>query len=131
MLGEFTLEAGRPDTITAEKLRIAKDYGVSRISVNPQSINDDVLAGIGRNHTIKDFFTAFELARASGIKTINVDLIAGLPGDSFKIFSSGFDSILSLAPENLTVHTFCVKSSTFCAEIRRFTPSAAEMSENA
>ena len=105
MLGEFTLEAGRPDTITAEKLRIAKDYGVSRISVNPQSINDDVLAGIGRNHTIKDFFTAFELARASGIKTINVDLIAGLPGDSFKIFSSGFDSILSLAPENLTVHT--------------------------
>ncbi len=110
-LQEYMLEAGRPDTITAEKFRIAKEYGVTRVSVNPQTLCDDILSGIGRSHTVERFFEAFDIARESGIKTINVDLIAGLPGDNFKLFSSSYDKILQLRPENITVHTFCVKKS--------------------
>ena len=106
---EFTLEAGRPDTITEEKLRIAKDYGVTRVSVNPQTLNDEVLREIGRRHTVEDFYRAYDLAKESGIRDINVDLIAGLPGDDFKTFSETLDKIISLAPTNITVHTFCVK----------------------
>ncbi len=106
---EFTLEAGRPDTITKEKLAVAKKYGVTRVSVNPQSLSDDVLREIGRRHTTEDFFTAFKLARESGIRDINVDLIAGLPGDDFKNFSETVDKIIELRPTNLTVHTFSVK----------------------
>ena len=115
-LAEYTLEAGRPDTITSEKFRIAKEYGVTRVSVNPQTLCDDILCGIGRSHTVERFFEAYDIARASGIKTVNVDLIAGLPGDNFKIFSSSYDKILQLRPENITVHTFCVKKS---AEVLR------------
>ena len=116
VLEEFTLEAGRPDTINAEKLRIAKEYGVTRVSVNPQSLCDDVLCGVGRNHTVKDFYRAFDEARQEGIKTVNVDLIAGLPGDSFKLFSKTMDDIVALKPENITIHTFCIKKS---AEVLR------------
>ncbi|MBQ2735353.1 MAG: coproporphyrinogen dehydrogenase HemZ [Clostridia bacterium] len=108
-LEEYTLESGRPDTITAEKFAVAKGYGVTRVCVNPQSLCDDVLQGIGRLHTADDFLRAFEMARESEIPNINTDLIVGLPGDSFKKFSYTFDKILSLRPENITVHTFCVK----------------------
>ena len=108
-LSEFTLEAGRPDTITAEKLAVAKAFGVTRISVNPQTLNDDVLREIGRRHTVADFYRAYRIAKESGIRDINVDLIAGLPGDDFKSFSETVDRIIELAPTNLTVHTFCVK----------------------
>ena len=111
-LREFTLEAGRPDTITAEKFAVAKEYGVTRVSVNPQTLCDEVLCAIGRSHTADDFFRAFDMARAADINTINVDLIAGLPGDTFKNFSSTYDQILQLAPENITVHTFCVKKAS-------------------
>ena len=83
---EYTLEAGRPDTITKEKLEVAKKHGVTRISVNPQTLNDDVLAEIGRKHTTEDFFRAYNLAKESGIKDINVDLIAGLPYEGFESF---------------------------------------------
>ncbi|MBQ9112336.1 MAG: coproporphyrinogen dehydrogenase HemZ [Clostridia bacterium] len=116
VIDEYTLEAGRPDTITAEKFAIANKYGVTRVSVNPQSLCDEVLCGIGRSHTADDFFRAYDLAKQSGIKTVNVDLIAGLPGDSFKQFSATIDRIIALDPENITVHTFCVKKS---AEILR------------
>ncbi len=115
-LDEYTLEAGRPDTITEEKFNIAREYGVTRVSVNPQSLSDDVLCGVGRKHTAEDFFRAFSDARHANIKTVNVDLIAGLPGDNFKRFSSTMDKVLQLSPENITVHTFCVKKS---AEILR------------
>ena len=108
-LSEFTLEAGRPDTITAEKLSVAKKAGVTRVSVNPQTLNDDILKKIGRKHTTEEFFKAFKLAKQSGIRDINVDLIAGLPGDDFKNFSYTVDKIIELAPTNITVHTFCVK----------------------
>lgn len=108
-LEEYTLESGRPDTITAEKLAVAKEYGISRICVNPQSLCDEVLQNIGRSHSSEDFLRAFDIARESGIQYINTDLIVGLPGDSFKTFSATFDKILALRPENITVHTFCVK----------------------
>lgn len=108
-LEEYTLESGRPDTITAEKFAVAKEYGVTRVCVNPQSLCDEVLHGIGRCHTAEDFLRAFDVARESGIPYINTDLIVGLPGDTFKSFSVTFDKILSLRPENITVHTFCVK----------------------
>ncbi len=109
---EFTLEAGRPDTITAEKLAVAKELGVTRISVNPQTLNDDILREIGRKHTRDDFFEAYRIAKESGIRDINVDLIAGLPGDDFKSFSETLDGIIRLEPTNITVHTFCVKKAS-------------------
>ena len=110
-LEEYTLEAGRPDTITAEKFEIAKMHGVTRVSVNPQSLCPDVLSRIGRHHSASDFYRAYNIAVNSGIKYINTDLIIGLPGDNFKSFSATFDEILSLDPANITVHTFCVKKS--------------------
>ena len=112
LLDEFTLEAGRPDTITAKKLEIAKKYGVTRISVNPQTLNDDILTDIGRKHTVADFYKAYTIAKESGIRDINVDLIAGLPGDDFKNFSETMDKIIDLRPTNITVHTFCVKKAS-------------------
>ena len=111
-LMEFTLEAGRPDTITKEKIDIAKRYGVTRISVNPQTLNDDILREIGRRHTTAEFFEAYRLAKESGIQNINVDLIAGLPGDDFHNFSDTVDKIIELDPSNITVHTFSVKKAS-------------------
>ncbi len=108
-LSEFTYEAGRPDTVTAEKMAIIKAFGVTRVSVNPQTLNDMVLESIGRRHTVSDFYRAYEIARKTGIKHINTDLIAGLPGESFSSFSRSVDEILKLKPDNVTFHTFCVK----------------------
>lgn len=115
-LMEFTLEAGRPDTITEEKLMVAKKYGVTRISVNPQTLSDDILKEIGRKHTVEDFYRAYDIAKKSGIKDINVDLISGLPNDDFKSFSETVDKIIELAPTNITVHTFCVKKAADTAK---------------
>ena len=109
---EYTLEAGRPDTITEGKMRVAAAHGVNRISVNPQTLNDDVLRIIGRSHTSDDFLRAYDIARNSGIATINTDVIAGLPGDNFASFSSSYDRIIALHPENVTVHTFSVKKAS-------------------
>lgn len=111
-LAEYTLEAGRPDTITSEKMMIAKARGVNRISVNPQTLNDDVLRIIGRSHTAEDFLRAYDIARESGIEIINTDVIAGLPGDKFSSFAASYDKIVSLRPENITVHTFSVKKAS-------------------
>ncbi len=108
-LEEYTLESGRPDTITKEKFLVAREYGVGRVSVNPQTLSDEVLRRIGRDHTTEQFLRAFSEAREAGIPCINTDLIAGLPGDHFANFSHSLDKILELRPENLTVHTFCVK----------------------
>ena len=108
---EFTLEGGRPDTITDEKLKIAKKYGVDRISVNPQTLNDYVLESIGRKHTVSDFLEAFDRVKNSGIKFVNTDLIAGLENDSFESFKSTVDKIIDLNPDNITVHSFSVKKS--------------------
>ncbi len=113
---EFTLEGGRPDTITRDKLAAAYQGGVDRISINPQSTDDEVLRGIGRSHTAQDFFSAYELAEKSGIKCINTDLIAGLPLDDLIKFTKTIDDILSLKPQNVTVHTFSVKRSSSLRE---------------
>lgn len=109
---EYTLEAGRPDTITEGKMRVAMAHGVNRISVNPQTLNDDVLRIIGRSHTADDFLRAYDIARNSGIANINTDVITGLPGDKFASFSASYDKIVSLRPENITVHTFSVKKAS-------------------
>lgn len=108
---EFTLEGGRPDTITDKKLSIAKKYGVDRISVNPQTLNDKVLETIGRKHTARDFFEAYERVKNSGINFVNTDLIAGLENDNFDSFKSTVDNIIKLNPDNITVHAFSVKKS--------------------
>lgn len=108
-LQEFTLEAGRPDTITMEKLCIAAKNGITRVSINPQTRNETVLKSIGRNHTEAQLLQAFENARNSSIPFINTDLIAGLPGESLQSFQDSVDRTIALGPENLTVHTFCVK----------------------
>ena len=108
---EFTLEGGRPDTITESKIEIAKKYGVNRISVNPQTLNDEVLRSIGRNHTVKEFFEAYNRVKNGEMNFINTDLIAGLENDNFESFKSTIDQIVSLSPDNVTVHSFSVKKS--------------------
>lgn len=115
---EFTLEAGRPDTITAEKLFEAKKAGVTRVSINTQTFNDEVLEMIGRKHTSKDFYKAFEIARNSGISNINTDLIAGLPGEGFLSFSYSVDRLVKLRPENITIHTLCIKNAADFSKIK-------------
>lgn len=106
---EFTVEAGRPDTITEEKLKVLKNSGVDRISINPQTFNDSVSAAVGRPHTAKDTIECFNLARSLGFQNINMDLIAGLPTDSVDGFKYSLDKAMSLNPENITVHTLAVK----------------------
>ena len=109
---EFTVEAGRPDTITAEKLEVLRSHGVSRVSVNPQSMEDSVLEAIGRKHTARDIFDALDLVRKAGGMLVNMDLIAGLPADSPAGFSRTLSSVLALKPENITVHTLALKKGT-------------------
>lgn len=106
---EFTVEAGRPDTIDAEKLIAIKQNGVTRISINPQTMNDSVLECIGRKHTAKDTIAAFKLAREIGFDNINMDLIAGLPSDTLDSFKNTVNEILKLNPESVTVHALSMK----------------------
>lgn len=110
-LDEFCVEAGRPDTIDEEKLEILRAYGVNRISINPQTLHDDTLKLIGRRHSVNDFFKAYDKAKRSGIESKNVDLIFGLPSETEKDLQESVNGILELEPENITVHTFCVKKS--------------------
>lgn len=106
---EFTVEAGRPDTIDREKLEVIKSAGVTRISINPQSMNDRVLEIIGRRHTAKATEEAFLLAREVGFNNINTDIIAGLDGDTEESFKNTVNRIISLCPESVTVHSLSVK----------------------
>ena len=108
---EFTVEAGRPDTVTREKLTVIKRHGVTRISINPQTFNDSVLERIGRRHTSRQTVEAFELARGLGFDNINMDLIAGLTSDTPESFRSTLDTVRRLDPESVTVHTLAVKRS--------------------
>lgn len=106
---EFTVEAGRPDTIDAEKLAVIREYGATRICVNPQSMNDGVLAAIGRHHTVADVCNAFSLARKAGMDNINMDLIAGLPAETRESFVASVSRMLALAPDDITLHTLSKK----------------------
>ena len=114
---ELTCELGRPDTVTEEKLSVLKKQGVQRLSINPQTTNDEVLRRIGRTHTAEEFFSAFSLAKSFRFSSLNADLIAGLPGESEESFCKSLREVLSLSPENVTVHSFCLKHS---AETRHF-----------
>lgn len=106
---EFTVEAGRPDTIDVDKLTAIKQNGVTRISINPQTMNDSVLECIGRKHTANDTVKAFKLAREVGFDNINMDLIAGLPSDDIDSFKATISEILRLEPESVTVHSLSMK----------------------
>ena len=106
---EYTVEAGRPDTITAEKLSVLRQRGCTRVSVNPQSMDDRVLAAIGRAHSAADILRAWDLVRRAGFPYANMDLIAGLPTDTPEGFRASLDQVLSLGPENVTVHTLALK----------------------
>lgn len=109
---EFTVEAGRPDTITSEKLKLMRNFGVNRISINPQTMNNKTLELIGRNHTVEDFLKSFNMARKEGFKNINTDLIAGLPGETTEMFKKSIEEIIKIDPEDVTVHSMCIKRSS-------------------
>lgn len=108
-LEEFTIEAGRPDSITGEKLKAIKEYPVTRISVNPQTMNQDTLDIIGRRHTVEQTREAFLLAREWGFDNINMDLIVGLPGEDISKVGKTLEEVRSLGPDSLTVHSLAVK----------------------
>lgn len=112
-LREYTVEAGRADTITREKLEVIKSCGADRISINPQTLNDSVLKAIDRRHTVKQFTDSFKLARKIGFNSINADLIAGLPTDTLDSFMKTIDELVCLNPENITVHTLSIKRAAF------------------
>ena len=126
-LREYTVEAGRPDTITAEKLRVLRAHGVGRVSVNPQTMSDSVLEAIGRRHTAQDIVDALALVRECGGFEVNMDLIAGLPTDTAGGFSRTLDAVLSLAPENVTVHTLSLKRGSGLTLAGRPLPEAGEV----
>ena len=106
---EYTVEAGRPDCTDAEKLAVIKEYGATRISINPQTFSDEVLAGIGRKHSAQDILDCYAEARKAGHDDINMDLIAGLPGDTVESFERSLRQAIALDPENITVHTLTLK----------------------
>lgn len=109
---EFTVEAGRPDTIKAEKLTQFKKNGVTRISINPQTMNDCTLERIGRNHSVLEILEAYELARQVGFDNINMDIIIGLPEENIDMVRKTMKAIKELSPSNLTVHTLAIKNAS-------------------
>ncbi len=113
---EYTVEAGRPDTIDRERLLALKAAGVTRLSVNPQTMNDHVLSAVGRRHTAQQVVEAFELSREIGFESINMDLIAGLPGETPESFENSLKKVLALNPDNITVHTLTLKRASTLSE---------------
>lgn len=130
---ELTVEAGRPDTITAEKLAVLKKNGVGRISINPQTMDDEVLAAIGRKHTAEDIKTAFAMAKTFDFDSINMDLISGLPGDNMEKFRKTIAEVIALNPDNITLHTLTVKHGANLAPMAQsvFAATADAMNEYA
>ena len=126
---EYTIEAGRPDSVTKEKFRIMKSCGCNRISINPQTFNDDVLKEIGRNHTSAQTLEAMKQARKEGFDFINMDLIAGLPTDTVESYKSTLQTVLSLEPENIPVHTLALKRSATLVTDKRETNSGGVASQ--
>lgn len=114
---EFTVEAGRPDTINEDKLKVIKSFDIDRISINPQSMNEETLKIIGRNHTPQEIISAYETARRCGIGVINMDIIAGLPGENLEMFQKTVNEVEALCPENTTVHTMSIKRSSRLREM--------------
>jgi oxygen-independent coproporphyrinogen-3 oxidase len=125
-LREYTVEAGRPDTITRQKLEMMVRAGARRVCVNPQSMSRDVLAAIGRRHTPEDVLDAVKLVRESGM-SLNMDVIAGLPGDTPEGFRHTHDTVLDLRPENITVHTLSLKKGSRIMLEETTRPGGAEV----
>lgn len=128
-LREYTVEAGRPDTITEEKLAVLRRHGVDRVSVNPQTMCDRVLETIGRRHTAQDIIDAIALVRKVGGFAVNMDLIAGLPDDSAEGFSETLSKVLALSPENITIHTLALKKGSKITLEGSPLPTAAEVGD--
>ena len=126
---EYTVEAGRPDTVDPEKLQIIRDLGANRVSINPQTMNDAVLRAVGRPHTAADIERAYAQARAAGFTSINMDLIAGLPGDDPGSFARSLDRVLALDPSNVTVHTLALKKGADLFTHRQALPPQAAVEE--
>ncbi len=127
---EATVEAGRPDTIDREKLLVLKRLGIDRISINPQTMNDETLKRVGRSHTREDIVCIYDLAREIGFRSINMDLIAGLPGETTDDMRNSCDAILPLKPDNLTVHSLAIKrSSTLKKELEDHALASAAQAE--
>lgn len=105
---EYTVEAGRPDVFTEGKLALLKEFGVGRICINPQSFNEETLRAIGRNHTVGQIYDAFSMSEKYGF-SVNCDLIAGLPGETGEMFEKSIREAVALGPDNITVHTLCLK----------------------
>ncbi len=121
---EYTVEAGRPDTLDEEKLAVLREFGCDRISINPQSMDETVLQAIGRCHSSADTLRAYRQARAADFTNINMDLIAGLPADTLGGFIQSLTQILALDPENITVHTLALKKGATLFQERSDLPSA-------
>ncbi len=121
---EFTVEGGRPDTLDGEKLRTIAQHGADRMSINPQSMVDTVLRASGRPHRGEDVLRAYEQAVDAGFKAINMDLIAGLPTDTFEGFCHSLDTVAALNPANITVHTLALKKGADLFERRENLPDA-------
>ena len=128
-LREFTVEAGRPDTITEEKLQMLRAHGADRVSVNPQTMSDAVLEAIGRKHTAADILTALEKVRRVGGFAVNMDLIAGLPRDDAEGFRATLSPVIALGPENITVHTLSLKKGSRILTEGAELPGAAEVGQ--
>ena len=125
---EFTVEGGRPDTLSAEKLRVIRDHGADRMSINPQSMEDGVLKACGRPHTAQDILNRYQEAVDAGFTAINMDLIAGLPKDSYEGFCRSLDRVAALQPANITVHTLALKKGADLFEKRANLPDFGEVS---
>ena len=126
---EFTVEGGRPDTLDLQKLQAIRRGGADRMSINPQTMSDDVLRRIGRNHTTAQTVTAYGQARAAGFEGINMDLIAGLPGDDVDSFLQSVGQVIALSPSNITVHTLALKKAAALYQSRDALPSGAAVAE--
>ena len=126
---EFTVEGGRPDTLDEEKLRVIRDGGASRISINPQTMSDTVLRAVGRRHSADDTLRSYELAKKVGLDNINMDLIAGLPGDTPDSFSDSLRQVMALSPSNITVHTLALKKGAALFENRSGLPSGEAVAQ--
>ena len=125
---EFTVEGGRPDTLDAEKLRTIRAHGADRMSINPQSMVDSVLRASGRPHKAEDVLRSYEQAVDAGFTAINMDLIAGLPADTYEGFCYSLDTVAALNPANITVHTLALKKGADLFEQKVDLPSGADVS---
>lgn len=124
---EFTVEGGRPDTLDAEKLRVIKAGGATRISINPQTMSDTVLKAVGRRHSAASVVDVFHQAREAGFDDINMDLIAGLPADTADGFAESLRQVMALGPSNITVHTLALKKGADLFQRRVVLPSQADV----